>query len=107
MPNLQNLLVILDGQKLSAGYLQPAGSGTALETVRAMKQQFDPYTLLQNPLPGMNNPPVVAGRPQPNLLFSPAWIANRAGIDAIYLDGVDGGLDLSQRQPAFYFAQPV
>jgi hypothetical protein len=107
MPNLQNLLVILDGQKLSAGYLQPAPSGTAHDTLIALKQQFDPITLRTNPLPGMNNPPVVNGRPLANLLFSPAWVSNRAGVDAIYLDGVDGGLDLSQRQPAFYFTQPV
>lgn len=100
MPNLQNLLTILDGQKLVAGYLTPAGSGTALETVIAMKQQFDPYTLLQNPLPRMTN---VA---QPNFLLSPAWVSSlAAGQDAIYLDGVDGNLDFSQnKQPAFIFS---
>jgi len=108
MPNLQNLLVILGGTKLAAGYLTPSGTGTAHETVISMKQQFDPFTLRANPLPGMNNPPIVAGRPQPNLLFSPAFIASlEAGVDAIYLDGVDGGLDLSQLGPAFKILQPV
>jgi hypothetical protein len=107
--NLQNLLVILDGQKLSPGYLQPAPSGTAHDTLIALKQQFDPIQLRTNPLPGMNNPPIVNGRPLANLLFSPAWIGSLAvGQDAIFLDGVDGGLDLSQqRQPAYIFTKPV
>jgi len=108
MPNLQHLLTILGGTKLQAGYLTPAGSGTAHETVIAMKQQFDPIVLRSNPLPGMNNPPIVAGRPQPNLLFSPAFIASlEAGKDAIYLSGVDGRMDLTQGQPAFTILQPV
>jgi hypothetical protein len=88
----------LDGQKLSAGYLTPSGSGTALETVIALKQQFDPYTLLSNPIP------------VPALLFTPAWVGSLgAGKDAIFLDGVDGYLDLSHpgQQPAYIFQQPV
>lgn len=105
MPNLQNLLTILGGQKLAAGYLSPSGSGTALETVIAMKSQFARDVLLQNPLPGMTNvPPGLGGVPQPNYLLSPAWVASRLGQDAIYLDGVDGNLDFSQRQPAFTFS---
>lgn len=100
MPNLQNLLVILDGQKLSAGYLTPAGGGTALETVIALKKQFDPYTLVSNPLPGMTDVPT------PNVLFSPAWVGSlAAGQDAIFLDGVDGNLNLSNTpKPAFLFS---
>lgn len=92
---LQTLLTILDGQKLSPGYLTPSGSGTALETVIALMQQFDPFTLLQNPIA------------RPALLFTPAWVASLgAGKDAIFLDGVDGFLDLSngQQQPAYIFA---
>lgn len=106
MPNLQNLLTILDGQKLVAGYLTPSGTGTALETVIAMKAQFARDVLLQNPLPGMTNVPVgPSGAPQPNFLLSPAWVASlAAGQDAIYLDGVDGNLDFSPHQPAFIFS---
>jgi hypothetical protein len=101
MPNLQNLLVILDGQKLKAGYLTPAGSGTALETVIALKNQFDPYTLASNPLPNMTD---TVGAP--NVLLSPAWVASlAAGQDAIYLDHVDGNLNLSNaKQPAYIFS---
>jgi hypothetical protein len=96
MRSLQTLLVILDGQKLSPGYLTPAGSGTALETVLALKSQFDPYFLLGNPI----TPPA--------LLFTPAWVASLgAGRDAIYLSGVDGKLDLSKAGPAYTFSQPV
>ena len=105
--DLQRLLIILDGTKLQAGYLQPSGGGTALETVITLRQQFSPWVLKQNPLPGMNNPPIVNGRPMPNLLLSPAWMASKDGVDGIYLDGVDGGLDFSQRQPAFTILQPV
>jgi hypothetical protein len=99
MPNLQNLLVILDGQHLKPGYLTPAGGGTALETVIALKNQFDPYTLATSPLPGMTN---VA---TPNVLLSPAWVGSlAAGQDAIFLDGVDGNLNLSNTpKPAYIF----
>ena len=94
---LQQLLVILDGQKLSAGYLTPAGSGTALETAIALIQQFDPFTLVQNPI----------ARPAP--IFTDAWVARFAGQDAIFLNGADGFLDLSHgaQQPAYIFTQPV
>ena len=94
MYSLQRLLVTLDGQKLSPGYLTP--QATALQTAIALMQQFDPFTLLQNPI----TPPA--------LLMTPAWIASlRAGQDAIYLSGVDGNLDLSHAGPAYVFSQPV
>ena len=101
VPNLQNLLTILDGQKLTAGYLTPAGTGTALETVIALKNQFDPWTLKTNPLPGMTNQ---VGAP--NVLLSPAWVASQAvGQTAIFLDGVDGNLNLSNTpKPAYTFS---
>jgi hypothetical protein len=104
MPNLQNLLVILDGQKLSAGYLSPAGTGTALETVIALKNQFDPFTIAGNPLPGMTNQ---VGAP--NILLSPAWVGSLgAGIDGIFLSDVGGWLDQSHTpKPAYTFKQPV
>jgi hypothetical protein len=91
---LQTLLVILDGQKLAPGYLTPAGSGTALETVIAMIQKHDPYYLLGNPI----TPPA--------LLFTPAAIRSlpTIGQTGIFLDGVDGNLDLSKTpQPAYVF----
>jgi hypothetical protein len=94
MNNLQQLLVILDGQKLKPGYLSPAGTGTALETVIALMNGFNRFVLFQNPIP------------IPALLFTPAWIASLgAGQDAIFLDGVDGSLDLSKaaKQPAYLF----
>jgi hypothetical protein len=94
LKTLQTLLTILDGQKLGAGYLTPAGNGTALETVIALKKQFDPYTLIQNPLA------------RPATLFTPAWVGSLgAGKDAIFLAGVDGALDLSHpsQQPAYVF----
>lgn len=102
MPSdLQNLLVILNGQKLNAGYLQPSGTGTALETVITMRQQFSPFVLRSNPLPGMTNVP------QPNFLLSPARVRlTPSGQMGIYLDGVDGQLDFSQGQPAFTFLLP-
>lgn len=104
MRSLQTLLTILGGQKLSAGYLTPAGSGTALETVIALKNQFDPYTLLGSPLPNMTNQ---VGAP--NILFSPAWVARFAGQDAIFLADVEGRIDTSHgtQQPAYLFTQPV
>jgi hypothetical protein len=93
MNTLNQLLIILDGQKLGAGYLTPGGP-TALETVIALRQQFDPFTLLGNPI----TPPAV--------LLTPAWVGSLgAGKDAIFLDGVDGALDLSHnQQPAYVFA---
>jgi hypothetical protein len=103
MNTLQTLLVILDGQKLLPGYLTPAGSGTALETVIALKKQFDPYTLLGNPIP----PPAV--------LFTPARIAPQVsytgGTEGIFLDDVDGNLKLgppppNSHMPAYVLASP-
>jgi hypothetical protein len=95
MYTLQRLLTILDGQKLSPGYLTPP-KPTALETVIELKKAFDPFTLLQNPI----TPPA--------LLMTPAWVASlKAGQDAIYLAGVDGNLDLSHAGPAYVFTQPV
>jgi hypothetical protein len=91
MRTLQTLLTILDGQKLSAGYLTPGGP-TALETVLALIKQTDPITLLGTPI----TPPA--------LLFTPAWVASLRGQDAIYLSGVDGNLDLSRTpKPAYLF----
>jgi hypothetical protein len=90
---LQTLLIILDGQKLGAGYLTPPAP-TALETVRELKKAYDPWVLAQNPLP------------YPQLLMTPAFVGSLAsGQDAIFLDGVDGNLDLSHgaKQPAYVF----
>jgi hypothetical protein len=103
MNTLQDLLVILDGQHLGAGYLTPVGTApnapNALETVIALKKGFDPWTLATNPLPGMTNQPGA-----PNILLSPAWVASLgAGQDAIFLAGVDGKLDLSKAGPAYIF----
>ena len=88
---LQTLLVILNGQKLLPGYLTPAGSGTALETVIALKKQFDPYTLASNPIP------------RPAALFTPARIAPQVafggGQEGIFLDDVDGNLNLGPPPP--------
>lgn len=86
------MLTVLDGQHLSPGYLPTFGSGTALETVIGLKQQFDPYTLRSNPIV----PPAV--------LFTPARVAGMQGQNAIYLEGVDGNLDLSKGQPAYTLA---
>ena len=96
MNTLQNLLVILDGQHLLPGYLTPAGSGTALETVIALMNGFNMWVRYQNPL--LNHTP----------LLVPAWVSSlAAGKDAIYLKGVDGYLDLSHPgtppQPAYIF----
>jgi len=99
MNTLQDLLTILDGQQLSAGSLTPAGGGTALETVIALKKQFDPWTLATNPLPGMTNQPGA-----PNVLLAPAWIASlAAGQDAIFISDVGGRLD-SSKGPAYIFS---
>src|ERR1700751_4849988 len=101
MNTLQDLLVILDGLQLSAGYLTPAGNPpNAHDTLRALKNQFDPYTLLKPPLPGRTNQPGA-----PNILMCPAWVGSLGvGQDAIFLDGVDGKLDFSHAgQPAYIF----
>jgi hypothetical protein len=91
MRTLQALLVILDGQKLTAGYLTP--KATALETAIDLKNQANALVL--------NN---AAMQPPSNVLFAPAWVASlRAGKDAIYLNGVDGNLDLSKAGPAYVF----
>jgi hypothetical protein len=92
--SLQSLLVILDGQKLKAGYLTPP-KPTALECVHELKKMYDPTQLPQNPAPFQF----------PSLLFTPAWVGSLgAGQDAIFLDGVDGMLDLSHTpKPAYLF----
>jgi hypothetical protein len=89
------VLVILKDQKLTAGYLTPAPSGTAHDTLRALRQQFDPYTLLGNPIA------------RPALLFTPAAVRSLGvvGQTGIFLDRVDGNLDLSNNpQPAYIFS---
>lgn len=101
MNTLQTLLTILGrDQLLSPGYLTPAGSPpNAADTVRALKQQFDPYTLVSNPLPGMTNQPGA-----PNVLMAPAWVASlAAGQDAIFIADVEGRIDNSKGQPAYIF----
>jgi hypothetical protein len=96
MYSLQRLLTILGGQKLSPGYLTPSGNNTALETVLHLMSQFSYYVILQNPIP------------YPALLVTPAWIGSLGvGRDAIFLNGVDGNLDLSHAGPAYIFTQPV
>lgn len=103
MNTLQSLLTILgQNQHLAPGYLTPVGTPpNALETVRALKQQFDPFTLAQNPLPGMTNQ---VGAP--NILLTPAWVASlAAGQDAIFLEDVGGRIDASHTpQPAYIFS---
>ena len=97
MYNLYRLLIILDGQKLAAGYLTPAGSGTALETAIDLKRQADTFIINGSPW-----------QSPASLLTRPAWVASlKAGQDAIYLNGVDGNLDLSNATPAYKFLQPV
>lgn len=102
MRTLQQLLVILDGQKLTPGYLPVLGDGTALGHVIALMQTYDPRVTPQTPIPF------------PPLLFTPAWIGSlAAGQDAIFLEGVDGKLANSNStlsatpQPAYLFTQPV
>jgi hypothetical protein len=91
MRSLQVLLTVLDGQKLGPGYLTP--KATALETVRDLKQQTDALVLANAPM-----------QPPSSVLFAQAWVASlRAGQDAIYLNGVDGNLDLSKAGPAYVF----
>jgi hypothetical protein len=97
MGSLQELLITLgNDQKLSAGFLTPVGTPqpTALQTVRALRQQFDPYTLLQNPLS------------IPATLMTPAWVGSLAGGgDAIYLSDVGGRIDTSHTpKPAYVFS---
>ena len=92
MRSLQTLLAILDGQHLTPGYLPTFGSGTALETLIGLKNQFDPFTLRANPI----TPPA--------WLFTPAWVASLKGQNAIYLAGVDGNLDVSKGQAAYVLA---
>ena len=100
--NLDNLLTTLGKtQNLAPGYLTPVGNPpNALETVRALRQQFDPWVLKQNPLPGMT------GMGAPNILLSPAWIGSlAAGQDAIFLEDVGGRINTSNTpQPAYIFA---
>jgi hypothetical protein len=98
------LLTILGRtQKLAPGYLTPVGGAdgappNAHDTVVALKQQFSPYILRQNPLPGMTNQ---VGAP--NVLLAPAWIASlAAGQDAIFISDVEGRIDTSNgAQPAY------
>lgn len=91
MRSLQTLLVILNGQHLTAGYLTPAGAGTAHETVRALILQRDPIQVLSTPIT------------PPDLLNTPAWVSSLRGKDAIYLNDVSGNLDLSKAGPAYIF----
>jgi hypothetical protein len=96
MYTLDRLLVILDGQKLAPGYLTPAGSGTALETVIDLKRQADSFVLNWSPW-----------QSPASLLTRPAWVASlEAGQDAIYLADVDGNLNKANG-PAYRFLQPV
>jgi hypothetical protein len=82
----------LDGQKLAPGFMTPAGSGTALETVMDLMSKMDPVYLPSNPIPF------------PAPLFTPAWVSSLAvGRDAIYLEDVDGNLKLPPG-PAYIFA---
>jgi hypothetical protein len=62
--------------------------------VRALRQQFDPFTLKNQPI----TPPA--------LLFTPAYVSTLQGRDAIYLDGVDGNLSKAAG-PAYIFANPT
>jgi hypothetical protein len=99
MGTLQELLITLgNDQNLAPGYLTPTGTPTptALQTVRALRQQYDPFTLIQNPLNF------------PATLMTPAFVGSlAAGQDAIFLDGPDGNLDLSHsgKQPAYIFSR--
>jgi|SRR6516164_31975 hypothetical protein len=106
MANLENLLQTLGRtQKLVAGYLTPVGTGgaapNALDTVVALKNQFDYYTLLGSPLGNFTN-----RAEAPNILLSPAWIGSLGvGQDAIFLDDVQGRVDFSHTpKPAYIFS---
>jgi hypothetical protein len=95
MRTLQILLTVLDGQKLSPGYLTPLAP-TALEHMIALKKLVDTDTINGAPHQTPND-----------LLFAPAWVSSlRAGQDAIYLAGVDGNLNKANG-PAYIFTQPV
>lgn len=89
--------MILNGQKLKAGYLTPP-KVTAYECMIELKKAYDPISLPQSPTPFQF----------PSLLFTPAWIGNVSiGQDGIFLDGVDGNLDLSHTpKPAYLFDNP-
>jgi hypothetical protein len=90
MRTLQVLLTVLDGQKLSAGYLTP--QATALDTVNTLITAARTNTLNFSPF-----------RDPATLLFSPAWVASYKGQDAIYLMDVDGSLNKASG-PAYKFA---
>jgi hypothetical protein len=96
MRDLQTLLTILDGQALSPGYLSPSGDGTAHDTLRALIQARSPIVTPQAPIS------------PPDLLNTPAWVGSLRGFNAIFLNGVNGHLDLShgQQQAAYYFKLP-
>jgi hypothetical protein len=104
MNTLKTLLIILGGTKLAAGYLTPSGTGTALETVISLMNNFSPFYLLQNPQASMTS-----WASAPNVLLCPAWIASLgAGQDAIFLSDVQGRIDASHTpKPAFLIQQPV
>lgn len=85
----------MGSQKLGPGYLTPLAP-TALEHMIALKRQLDTVTINNGSyqLPG-------------NLLFASAWIGSLgAGKDAIWLNAVDGKLDLSQGQQPAYVLLP-
>jgi hypothetical protein len=93
--DLQTLLTILDGQKLAPGYLQPLGDGTALGTCMSLMQARDPIVTPETPIT------------PPDLLNTPAWVGSLKGFNAIFLNGVDGNMDLSHgQQPAYLFQLP-
>jgi hypothetical protein len=95
MRSLQVLLVLLDGQKLSPGYLTPL-KPTALEHMLELKKAADTCILNASPY-----------RDPATLLSTPAFIASlKAGQDAIYLADVDGNLNKANG-PAYVFTQPV
>jgi hypothetical protein len=95
MRDLQTLLVILDGQVLAPGYLTPSGNNTAHDTLRALVQARSPIVTPGTPIQ------------PPDLLNTPAWVGSLRGFNAIFLNGVDGRLDLSHnQQPAYYFQLP-
>jgi hypothetical protein len=95
MRTLQSLLTILDGQKLSPGYLTPP-KPTALECAHELKRLLDTVTINGG-----------SYQPQGDLLFKQAWVGSlRAGQDAIWLNDVDGNLNKANG-PAYIFTQPV
>lgn len=96
MRDLETLLVILGDQNLAPGYLTPATGGRASDTVRALRQARNPIVTPQTPIS------------PPDLLNTPAWVGSLRGFNAIFLQGVDGRLDLSHgsQQAAYYFQLP-